>query len=76
IHQESKVIVRAFRDALRQDSGEILIAQPPVLELARQQIAALGRPDVSRKIKRSPGEIPLFSHSQSASHIESAFQRD
>ncbi len=41
IHQESNVIVRAFRDYLRQDIGEILIDNPKVLELARQHIAAL-----------------------------------
>ncbi|VEB07363.1 ribonuclease, Rne/Rng family [Klebsiella pneumoniae] len=35
IHQESNVIVRAFRDYLRQDIGEILIDNPKVLELAR-----------------------------------------
>ncbi|STW39935.1 ribonuclease, Rne/Rng family [Klebsiella pneumoniae] len=51
IHQESNVIVRAFRDYLRQDIGEILIDNPKVLELARQHIAALGRPDFSSKIK-------------------------
>jgi ribonuclease E len=57
IHQESNVIVRAFRDYLRQDIGEILIDNPKVLELARQHIAALGRPDFSSKIKLYTGEI-------------------
>ncbi|KGT95924.1 ribonuclease E [Erwinia typographi] len=76
IHQESNVIVRAFRDYLRQDIGEILIDNPKVLELARQHIAALGRPDFSSKIKLYNGEIPLFSHYQIESQIESAFQRE
>lgn len=76
IHQESNVIVRAFRDYLRQDIGEILIDNPKVLELARQHIAALGRPDFSSKIKLYAGEIPLFSHYQIESQIESAFQRE
>ncbi|CAO97076.1 ribonuclease E [Erwinia tasmaniensis] len=76
IHQESNVIVRAFRDYLRQDIGEILIDNPKVLELARQHIAALGRPDFSSKIKLYTGEIPLFSHYQIESQIESAFQRE
>jgi len=47
-----------------------------VLELARQHIAALGRPDFSSKIKLYTGEIPLFSHYQIESQIESAFQRE
>ena len=76
IHQESNVIVRAFRDYLRQDIGEILIDNPKILELARQHIAALGRPDFSSKIKLYSGEIPLFSHYQIEWQIESAFQRE
>ncbi|RXA98187.1 MULTISPECIES: ribonuclease E [Yersinia] len=76
IHQESNVIVRAFRDYLRPDIGEILIDNPKVLELAKEHIAALGRPDFSSKIKLYSGEIPLFSHYQIESQIESAFQRE
>ena len=76
IHQESNVIVRAFRDYLRPDIGEILIDNPKILDLAKQHIAALGRPDFSSKIKLYTGEIPLFSHYQIESQIESAFQRE
>lgn len=70
------MIVRAFRDYLRPDIGEILIDNPKVLELAKEHIAALGRPDFSSKIKLYSGEIPLFSHYQIESQIESAFQRE
>ena len=76
IHQESNVIVRAFRDYLRPDIGEILIDNPKILDLAKEHIAALGRPDFSSKIKLYTGEIPLFSHYQIESQIESAFQRE
>ncbi|MGK2889140.1 MAG: ribonuclease E [Candidatus Malihini olakiniferum] len=76
IYQESNVIVRAFRDYLRPDIGEILIDNPKILDLAREHIAALGRPDFSSKIKLYSGEIPLFSHYQIESQIESAFQRE
>ncbi|MFB6421901.1 MAG: ribonuclease E [Candidatus Malihini olakiniferum] len=76
IHQESNVIVRAFRDHLRPGIGEILIDNPKILNLAREHIAALGRPDFSSKIKLYSGEIPLFSHYQIESQIESAFQRE
>ncbi|KHN50654.1 ribonuclease E [Pectobacterium fontis] len=76
IHQESNVIVRAFRDYLRPDIGEILIDNPKILDLAKEHISALGRPDFSSKIKPYSGEIPLFSHYQIESQIESAFQRE
>ncbi|MFP1891753.1 ribonuclease E [Lonsdalea quercina] len=76
IHQESNVIVRAFRDYLRPDIGEILIDNPKILERAKEHIASLGRPDFSSKIKLYSGEIPLFSHYQIESQIESAFQRE
>lgn len=76
IHQESNVIVRAFRDYLRQDIVEILIDNPKILDLAKEHISALGRPDFSSKIKLYSGEIPLFSHYQIESQIESAFQRE
>ncbi|HMI76798.1 MAG TPA: ribonuclease E [Buchnera sp. (in: enterobacteria)] len=76
IHQESNVIVRAFRDYLRQDIGEILIDNPKILELAHNHITLLGRPDFSSKIKLYTGDIPLFSHYQIESQINSAFQRE
>ncbi|AOM40477.1 ribonuclease E [Xenorhabdus hominickii] len=76
IHQESNVIVRAFRDYLRPDIGEILIDNPKIFDLARQHITALGRPDFASKIKLYSGEVPLFSHYQIESQIESAFQRE
>ncbi|NIH16263.1 ribonuclease E [Serratia symbiotica] len=76
IYQESNVIVRAFRDYLRPDIGEILIDNPKILDLAKEHISALGRPDFNSKIKLYSGEIPLFSHYQIESQIESAFQRE
>nr|WP_158379802.1 ribonuclease E [Candidatus Hamiltonella defensa] len=76
IHQESNVVVRAFRDYLRPDISEILIDNPKVLELAKDHITALGRPDFSNKIKLYTGEVSLFSHYQIESQIESAFKRE
>ncbi|QIQ41369.1 MAG: ribonuclease E [Buchnera aphidicola (Aphis urticata)] len=75
IHQESNVIFRAFRDYLRQDIGEILIDNPAIFNIAREHIAALGRPDFINKIKLYTGDIPLFSYYQIESQINSAFQR-
>lgn len=76
IHQESNVIVRAFRDYLRPDIGEILIDNPKVLDLAKTHITSLGRSEFISKIKLYSGEIPLFSYYQIESQIESAFQRE
>lgn len=76
IHQESNVIVRAFRDYLQPDIGEILIDSEPLLNQAKEHVAALGRPDFSNKIKLYSGEVPLFSHYQIESQIKSAFERE
>ncbi len=76
IHQESNVIVRAFRDYLRPDIGEILIDNAKVVEMARSHIEAIGRGDFASKIRHYTGAVPLFSHYQIESQIESAFQRE
>ncbi|HGJ5869302.1 ribonuclease E [Arsenophonus nasoniae] len=76
IHQESNVIVRAFRDYLRPDIGEILIDNAKIVDMARHHIEAIGRGDFASKIKYYSGDVPLFSHYQIESQIESAFQRE
>lgn len=75
IHQESNVIVRAIRDYLRRDIGEILIDKTSVYEQALQHIQ-LVRPDFANRVKQYKGDVPLFSHYQIESQIESAFQRE
>ncbi|WP_346350513.1 ribonuclease E [Oceanimonas sp. AH20CE76] len=75
IHQESNVIVRAIRDYLRRDIGEILIDNPVVFERAKQHIQ-LVRPDFVNRVKLYEGDVPMFSHYQIESQIESAFQRE
>ncbi|OOF70613.1 ribonuclease E [Rodentibacter caecimuris] len=75
IHQESDVIVRAIRDYLRRDIGEILIDHPKIYEKAKAHIK-LVRPDFIHRVKLYQGEVPLFSHYQIESQIESAFQRE
>lgn len=75
IHQESNVIVRAIRDYLRRDVGEILIDHPRIYEEAKQHIA-LVRPDFVERVKLYEAEVPLFTHYQIESQIESAFQRE
>ncbi|GGF80945.1 ribonuclease E [Alteromonas lipolytica] len=75
IHQESNVIVRAIRDYLRRDVGEILIDKQRVYEQALQHIE-LVRPDFASRVKLYKGDVPLFSHYQIESQIESAFERE
>ncbi|MGY0613853.1 ribonuclease E [Vibrio sp. FJH11] len=75
IHQESNVIVRAIRDYLRRDIGEILIDSNTIYERAKEHIQ-LVRPDFINRVKKYDGEVPLFSHYQIESQIESAFQRE
>lgn len=75
IHQESNVIVRAIRDYLRRDVGEILIDHPKVFENAMDHIK-LVRPDFANRVKRYNSDVPLFNHFQIESQIESAFQRE
>jgi len=75
IHQESNVIVRAIRDYLRRDIGEILIDSQKVFEQAKGHIN-LVRPDFINRLKLYEGEVPMFTHYQIESQIESAFQRE
>ena len=75
IHQESDVVVRAIRDYLRRDIGEILIDDSSVHERALKHVEQM-RPDYANRVKLYKGDVPLFSHYQIESQIESAFQRE
>jgi ribonuclease E len=75
IHQESDVVVRAIRDYLRRDIGEILIDDVSVHERALKHVEQM-RPDYANRVKLYKGDVPLFSHYQIESQIESAFQRE
>ncbi|MFK7459803.1 ribonuclease E, partial [Pseudomonas sp. Env-10] len=74
IYQESNVIIRAIRDYLRQDIGEVLIdsveAQDEALTFIRQVM-----PQYASKIKLYEDSVPLFNRFQIESQIETAFQR-
>ncbi|WMN60223.1 ribonuclease E [Pseudoalteromonas xiamenensis] len=75
IHQESNVIFRAIRDYLRRDIGEILIDKAKVFEEAKAHIERF-RPDFLNRVKLYQGDVPLFTHYQIESQIESAFKRE
>lgn len=75
IHQESNVIIRAVRDYLRQDIGEVLIDSDTVYEDVLNFVRAV-MPTFENKIKLYKDEIPLFSRYQIEGQIETAFQRE
>ena len=75
IYQESNVIIRAIRDYLRQDIGEVLVdsveAQQEALSFINQVM-----PQYASKIKLYEDSVPLFNRFQIESQIETAFQRE
>jgi ribonuclease E len=75
IFQESNVIIRAIRDYLRQDIGEVLVDAPMVFEDVLNFVRSV-MPAYENKIKLYQDEIPLFSRYQIEAQIETAFQRE
>ncbi|ABM62017.1 ribonuclease E [Halorhodospira halophila] len=75
VYQESDVIIRALRDYLRSDIGEILVDDDEVFSKARDFIDQV-MPYNRQKLKHYTDPVPLFSRYQIESQIESAFQRD
>lgn len=75
IYRESNVIIRAMRDYLRQDIGEVLIDNQDVYDQAQGFIQQV-MPSYQSKIKLYQDDVPLFSRFQIESQIETAFQRE
>jgi len=75
IYRESNVIIRAMRDYLRQDIGEVLIDSKEVYDQAQGFIQQV-MPSYQSKIKFYQDDVPLFSRFQIESQIETAFQRE
>lgn len=75
IHQESNVIIRAVRDYLRQDIGEVLIDSRAVYDDVVNFVQAV-MPSFENKIKLYKDDIPLFSRYQIEGQIETAFERE
>jgi len=74
IFQESNLFIRALRDHLRNDIGEILIDNESVYNDAREFMQQVMPHNLSKlKLYRDP--VPLFSRYQIESQIESAFAR-
>jgi ribonuclease E len=72
IYRESTAILRALRDYLSDDIGEILIDKQDVYEEAREYMQRF-MPNNLRKLKLYDDHVPLFTRYQIESQIESAY---
>lgn len=75
ILQESNVILRAIRDYLRQDIGEVLIDSKDAYQYALDFVQKV-MPNYQSKLKLYEDPVPLFNRYQIEAQIESAFQRE
>ena len=75
VYQESNLVVRAIRDYLKADIGEILVDNAEVHERMTKFIQQV-TPASLDKLKLYADETPLFSRYQIEHQIESAFGRE
>lgn len=75
IYQESDVIIRAIRDYLRDDIGEIQLDTPESFEQASQFVDQV-MPQFKSRLKLYESDVPLFNRYQIEGQIESAFNRE
>ncbi|MDR3418000.1 MAG: Rne/Rng family ribonuclease, partial [Nevskia sp.] len=74
IYQENNVVLRALRDYLRPDIGEVIVDNAEIYEQARGQMQRSMPAELS-KLKLYRDDTPLFSRYQVESQIESAHER-
>ncbi len=74
IYQESRLIVRALRDYMRSDIGEILVDTPEMYAEALEFVEQV-MPHNKRKLKHYTDDTPLFNRFQIESQIENAYER-
>ncbi|WP_206052598.1 ribonuclease E [Neptunomonas marina] len=75
IYQESNVVIRAIRDYLRADIGEVLIDHEEVYNQALGFVQQV-MPTYESKLKLYKEQTPLFNRFQIESQIETAFERE
>ncbi|MFC7300262.1 Rne/Rng family ribonuclease [Cognatiluteimonas weifangensis] len=75
IYQESRLIIRALRDYMRPDIGEILVDTPEMYEEAREFVQQV-MPHNLRKLRHYTDDVPLFNRFQIESQIEGAYERE
>ena len=72
VYQESNIIIRALRDYLRKDIGEILVDSPEVYQTGHDFMQMVMPHELS-KFKLYEDKVPLFTRYQIESQIETAF---
>ncbi len=75
VYQESSIIIRALRDYLRKDIGEILVDSPEVYQTG-YDFMRMVMPHELNKFKLYQDKVPLFTRYQVESQIESAFRHE
>jgi ribonuclease E len=75
IYQESNIVIRAIRDYLREDIGEVLIDEKNVYQDAINFVMQV-MPHFKSRIKLYTDQTPLFNRFQIETQIETAFQRE
>ncbi len=75
IYQESNVIIRALRDYLRKDIGEIQIDDAEIYKQAKDFMQQV-MPHNLNKLKLYKDSVPLFTRYQIETQIESAYGRE
>ena len=75
IYQEGNLVVRAIRDYLRADIGEIMIDNPEIYERMHKFMEQVAKHNV-HKLKLYQEETPMFNRFQIENQIDSAFSRE
>jgi len=76
IYQDSSLIIRALRDYLRSDIGEILVDDTKMHADAREFMQQVMPHNINKLKFYDEGQTPLFSRYQIESQIESAYSRE
>lgn len=72
IYRESNAVIRALRDYMTDEIGEILVDDEKIYAEAREFVEQV-MPQSLRKLKHYTDDVPLFTRYQIESQIESAF---
>lgn len=75
VYQESNIIIRALRDYLRKDIGEILVDSPDVYQTG-YDFMRMVMPHELNKFRLYQDKVPLFTRYQIESQIETAFRHE
>ena len=75
IYKGNNIVHRAIKDYLRPDINEIIVDSKEVYDRTIKHLSMV-RPEFTERVKLYEGEVPLFTHFQIESQIETAYQRE